>query len=241
MSNLSNILNYSEAQEVFTSTQIENLPLSDIFNISDAEVLVNGEELLMEETGGENISEAEDLVSMSTPGALGQLLEKSHPIVLQFLGSEGHNQFNTHDSLLSTWKTFVFDDTKLIELNDISKTGGIIKVTKRRVFRGMDLIIQDYEVLARESPLIIHVNGLTSLTPEWYVLKVRGIGMVDGSTYDKNHPKYDSDSPPRPPPRKKQRRAPNSSHSCERCDKRFKTAAALKGHITKVHANRLID
>ena len=79
MSNLSNILNYSEAQEVFTSTQIENLPLSDIFNISDAEVLVNGEELLMEETGGENISEAEDLVSMSTPGALGHMLNKAGP------------------------------------------------------------------------------------------------------------------------------------------------------------------
>ena len=105
----------------------------------------------------------------------------------------------------------------------------------------MDLIIEDYEVLTKQSPLIVHVNGLTSLTPDWYVTMVRGIGMVTGSMYNKDHPKYDSDSPPRPPPRKKQRRALNSSCACECCGKLFKTAPALKGHITRVHANPLID
>ena len=86
-----------------------------------------------------------------------------------------------------------------------------------------------------------------TLTAEWYKQYVRAIGMVNGNSYDKEHVQYDSDSPPRlaPPPRKKQRRIPNTSHfTCEICGKHYKTAASLKGHHTRVHAERpmmLID
>ena len=185
---------------------------------------------------------------MSTPGGLAQILTNNGPIVIQFLdkdGSGGRNQFHTHDSLLRTWKIFCFDENKVEELEEFSKKGGIIKVTKRRIFRGMDLVIEDYEVLAKESPMITHENGLSSLTPEWYTNLVQVMGMVVGNKYNKKHKLYDSDSPPKLTPRKKQRK--NAAYTCEQCGKMIKTSPAMKGHITKVHLNdrfnynRLID
>ena len=66
----------------------------------------------------------------------------------------------------------------------------------------MDLVIQEYEVLAKESSLLMHENGLTSLTPEWYTNLVKMIGMVVGDKYNKKHKLYDSDSPPKIPAKK---------------------------------------
>ena len=120
--------------------------------------------------------------------------------------------------------------------------GGIIRITKRRVLHGMDLIIQNYNVLAAESPLLLLRNGLTGLTPEWYQGLVMAKGMMNGNKFNKKHPLYDSNSPPPTPPAKR-RRLPMNSLECQDCGKFYKTLAALKGHQTRLHVRRpvLID